>query len=70
MFVFNEYLLRRISQDEYLDIKKIIDDNIDIIESTLAPMNDYFDSCKNAIVIIIARVIIIIKKSYMYFLSK
>ena len=36
MFVFNEYL----------EIKKFIDNNIDIIESTLAPMNDYFDSCK------------------------
>ena len=33
------------SQDEYLEIKKFIDNNIDIIESTLAPMNDYFDSC-------------------------
>ena len=29
-----------ISQDEYLEIKKIIDNNIDIIESALAPMND------------------------------
>ena len=46
MFVFNEYLLRRIFQDEYLEIKKLIGNNIDIIESTLAPMNDYFDSCK------------------------
>ena len=35
-----------LSQDEYLEIKKIIDNNIDIIESTLAPMNDYFDSFK------------------------
>ena len=34
------------SQDEYLEIKKFIDNNIDIIESMLAPMNDYFDSCK------------------------
>ena len=58
----------KLSQNEYLEIKKIIDNNIDIIESALAPMNDYFDSCKkNAIVIIIALVIIIIKKSYMYF---
>ena len=31
---------------EYLEIKKLTDNNIDIIESTLAPMNDYFDSCK------------------------
>ena len=36
----------KLSQDEYLEIKKIIDNNIDIIESALAPMNDYFDSCK------------------------
>ena len=35
-----------LSKDEYLEIKKFIDSNIDIIESTLAPMNDYFDSCK------------------------
>ena len=46
MLVLNEYLLRRISQDEYLEIKKFMDNNIDIIESTLAPMNDYFDSYK------------------------
>ena len=36
----------KLSQDEYLEIKKFIDNNIDIVESTLAPMNDYFDSCK------------------------
>ena len=36
----------KLSQDEYLAIKKFIDNNIDIIESALAPMNDYFDSCK------------------------
>ena len=36
----------KLSQDEYLEIKKIIDNNMDIIESALAPMNDYFDSCK------------------------
>ena len=35
-----------LSQDEYLEIKKFIDINIDIIESTLAHMNDYFDSYK------------------------
>ena len=34
------------SQNEYLEIKKSIDNNIGIIESALAPMNDYFDSCK------------------------
>ena len=36
----------KLSQDEYLEIKKFIDNTIDIIESTLAPMNDFFDSCK------------------------
>ena len=35
-----------LSRDEYLEIKKFIHNNIDIIESALAPMNDYFDSCK------------------------
>ena len=30
----------KLSQDEYLKIKKIIDNNIDINESTLAPVND------------------------------
>ena len=32
--------------EEYLEIKKFIDNNIDIIESALATMNDYFDLCK------------------------
>ena len=32
----------KLSQDEYLEIKIFMD----IIESTFAPMNDYFDSCK------------------------
>ena len=36
----------KLSQDEYLEIKKFIDNNIDIIESVLAPMNDYFDLYK------------------------
>ena len=36
----------KLSQDEYLEIKKIIDNNTDITESALAPMNDYFDSYK------------------------
>ena len=36
----------KLSQDEYLEIKKFIDNDIDIFESTLAPMNDYFDSFK------------------------
>ena len=30
----------KLSQDEYLKIKEFINDNIDIIESALAPMND------------------------------
>ena len=33
----------KLSQDEYLEIKKFIDNNIDIIESAFAPMIDYFD---------------------------
>ena len=36
----------KLSQDEYLKIKKFIDNNRDIIESALAPMNDYFDLYK------------------------
>ena len=36
----------KLSQNEYLELKKFIDNSIDIIESALAPMNDYFDSCK------------------------
>ena len=36
----------KLSQDEYLKIKEFIDNNIDIIESALAPMNDYFDLYK------------------------
>ena len=36
----------KLSPDEYLEIKNFINNNIDIIESTLAPMNDFFDSCK------------------------
>ena len=36
----------KLSQDEYLEIKKCIDNNIDITESTFAQMNDYFDSYK------------------------
>ena len=37
----------KLSRDEYLEIKKFIDDNIDISESALAPMHDYFDLNKN-----------------------
>ena len=36
----------KLSQNEYLEIKKFIDNDIDIIESALAPINDYFDSWK------------------------
>ena len=36
----------KIFQNEYLEIKNFIDHDIDIIESALAPVNDYFDSCK------------------------
>ena len=36
----------KLSHDKYLEIKKIVDNNIDIIESALAPMNDYFDLYK------------------------
>ena len=59
----------KLSQDEYLKIKEFINNNIDIIESALAPVNDYFDLYKNAMVIIIARVIIIIRKK-IYFSSQ
>ena len=37
----------KLPQAEYLEIKKFIDNNINIIESALAPMNDYFDLYKN-----------------------
>ena len=39
---------------------------MDIIESTLAPMHDYFDLYKNVIIIIIVYVIIIIIKKVRY----
>ena len=35
-----------LSRDEYLEIKKYIDNNIHIIEFALAPMHDYFDLYK------------------------
>ena len=40
------YLMKICYQNEYLEIKKFIDNNIDIIESAHPPMNDYFDLCK------------------------
>ena len=36
----------KLSRDEYLKIKEFINNNIDIIESALAPMNDYSDLYK------------------------
>ena len=36
----------KLSHDEYLEIKEFIDNNMDIIESALAPMHDYFDLYK------------------------
>ena len=36
----------KLSRHEYLEIKKFIDNNIDIIESMPTTMNDYFDSYK------------------------
>ena len=35
-----------LTQDEYLKIKKCIDNNIDVIDHALAPMNNYFDLYK------------------------
>ena len=47
-----------------------MDNNIDIIESVLTPMKIILIHGKNAIVIIIAHVIIIIKKKlYVFFLK-
>ena len=36
----------KLSQDEYLETKQFIDNNIDIIESALAPTHNYFDLYK------------------------
>ena len=36
----------KLLRDEYSEMKKFIDNNMDIIESTLAPMHDYFDLYK------------------------
>ena len=35
-----------LTQDEYLKIKKFIDNNIDVIEYALAPIINYFDLYK------------------------
>ena len=36
----------KLSQDEYLEIKKLINNNMDITESAFAPMHDFFDLYK------------------------
>ena len=53
IFIVCSYLMNicceryfKLSQDEYLEIKKFIDNNMDIIESAFAPMIDYFDLYK------------------------
>ena len=50
IFIICSYLMNicceryfKLSQDEYLEIKKFIDNHMDIIESAFAPMIDYFD---------------------------
>ena len=61
----------KLSPDEYLEIKKFIDNiDIDIIESTLAPMNDYFDSCKKCYSHYYYSCYYYHKKIYMYFSSE
>ena len=60
----------KLSQKEYLEIKKFIDNNIDIIESTLVPMNDYFDSCKKCYNHYYCSCYYYHKNNYMYFSSK
>ena len=52
-----------LSRDEYSKIKEFIDNNIDTVESILAPMNEFFDLSKNVmIVIVVVHVIVILKK--------
>ena len=53
----------KLPQDEYLKIKEFINNNIDIIESALAPMNDYFDLYKKCYGHFIVYVTIIISIS-------
>ena len=64
------FKLFKIFQDEYLEIKKFMDNNIDIIEFALAPMNDYFDSCKKCCSHYYCSCYYYHKKGYMYFSSK
>ena len=56
----------KLSQDEHLEIKKFIDNNMDIIESPLAPMNDYFDSFKNCYSYYFCSCYYYHKKNYIY----
>ena len=44
-----------------------MDNNIDIIESALTPMNDYFDSCKKCYSHYYCSCYYYHKKSYIYF---
>ena len=37
-----------LTQDEYLKIKKFIDNNVDVIEYAFAPIINYFDLCKKS----------------------
>ena len=53
IFSFCSYLMNicqerffELTQDEYFKIKKIIDNNIDVIDYALAPTNNYFDLYK------------------------
>ena len=47
-YLINIYCERyfKLSHDEYLEIKEFTDNNIDTIESALAPMHNYFDLYK------------------------
>ena len=38
----------KLTQDEYLKIKKFIDNNIDTVEAMLAPMHEFFDLSKKS----------------------
>ena len=53
IFSISSYLMNickeryfKLSQDEYVEIKEFIDNNIEVIEYVLAPMHDFFDLCK------------------------
>ena len=53
----------KLLKDEYLEIKKFLDNNMDIIESAFAPMHIFLTYIKNVMVIIIVHVTIITKKN-------